>query len=105
MQSALEQFQISINRIRDLIAIHNSVKANSTSVLDLSDVLRASLVLSISALDYYVHQVVKLGMLEIYRGNRVEPPAFSRFQISLGSARQGMNASPNIDYWLEDEIQ
>ena len=38
-------------------------------------------------------------MLEIHQGNRSEPPAFSRFQISLGSARQDLNI------WLEDEIR
>ncbi len=105
MQSALDQFRISINRVRDLIAVHNSVNTQSTSALDLSDILRAALVLSVSALDYYVHEVVKLGMIEIHRGNRLEPPAYSRFQISLGSAREGMNISANLDYWLEAEIQ
>ena len=104
MQSALDQFRISLNRVRDLIAVHNSVNTQSTSALDLSDILRAALVLSVSALDYYVHEVVKLGMLEIHRGNRLEPPAYSKFQISLGSAREGMN-SANLDYWLEAEIQ
>lgn len=43
MQSALDQFQISITRVRDLIAVYNSVKAQATSVLDLSDILRAAL--------------------------------------------------------------
>ena len=45
MQSALDQFRISINRVRDLIAVHNSVNAQSTTALDLSDILRAALVL------------------------------------------------------------
>lgn len=99
MQFALDQFRISISRVRDLIAVHNSVNAQSTNALNLSDILRAALVLSVSALDYYVHEVVRLGMLEIHRGNRSEPTAFSRFQISLGSARQDLNI------WLEDEIR
>lgn len=68
-----------------MIAVHNSVKAQSTSVLNLSDMLRAALVLAVSALDYYIHEVVTLGMLEIHQGLRPEPPAFSRFQISLGT--------------------
>ncbi len=92
MQSALDQFRISIGRVRDLIALHNSVKAQSTDTLDVSDMLRAALVLAVSALDYYVHEVVTLGMLEIHRGQRSEPnssanttqSAFSRFQVSLG---------------------
>ena len=98
MQSAFDQFRISISRVRDLIAVHNSVQVISTPALDLSDILRAALVLSVSALDYYVHEVVRLGMLEIYSGSRPEPPAFSRFQVSLGSTR-------SLDNLLEDEIR
>jgi len=98
MQSAFDQFRISISRVRDLIAVHNSVKVISTSALDLSDILRAALVLSVSALDYYVHEVVRLGMLEIYNGSRSEPPAFSSFQVSLGSTR-------SLNNLLEDEIR
>ncbi len=104
MQPAIDQFRISITRVRDLIAVHNSLKAQD-SVLDLSDMLRAALVLAVSALDYYIHEVVRIGMLEIHRGQRPEPPAFSQFQISLGSARVGINAGENIDSWLEDEIR
>ncbi|HAX76365.1 MAG TPA: hypothetical protein DCY88_11125 [Cyanobacteria bacterium UBA11372] len=113
MQSALDQFRISIVRVRDLISIHNSVKAQSTPALDLSDLLRAALVLAVSALDYYVHEVVTLGMLEIHRGQRSEPnpplnssqSAFSRFQVSLGAARQERLIAIDIATWLENEIQ
>jgi hypothetical protein len=80
---------------------------------DVSDMLRAALVLAVSALDYYVHEVVTLGMLEIHRGNRSEPAvsanttqsAFSRFQVSLGGARQDRITSLDIASWLENEIQ
>lgn len=113
MQSALDQFRISIARVRDLISIHNSVKAQSTPALDLSDILRAALVLAVSALDYYVHEVVTLEMLEIHRGQRSEPnpprnssqSAFSRFQVSLGGARQERLIAMDIASWLENEIQ
>jgi hypothetical protein len=113
MQSALDQFRISVGRVRDLIALHNSVNAQSTGALDVSDMLRAALVLSVSALDYYVHEVVTLGMLEIHRGQRAEPvpsanttqSAFSRFQVSLGGARQDRLTAIDIAAWLESDIQ
>lgn len=113
MQSALDQFRISIGRVRDLIALHNSVKAQATDALDVSDMLRAALVLAVSALDYYIHEVVTLGMLEIHRGQRSEPTpsanttqsAFTRFQVSLGGARQDRIAAIDIASWLETEIQ
>ena len=113
MQSALDQFRISIGRVRDLIALHNSMKAQATCVLDISDMLRAALVLTVSALDYYIHEVVTLGMLEIYRGDRPEPSpagniaqsAFARFQVSLGNARQDRLTAINLADWLEFEVQ
>jgi hypothetical protein len=113
MQSALDQFRISISRVRDLISLHNTIKAQSIPALDLTDLLRASLVLAVSALDYYIHEIVALGMLEIHRGQRAEPSpspnspqsAFSRFQVSLGGARQERLIAMNIASWLESEIQ
>ena len=113
MQSAINQFRISIRRVKDLIALHNSINVQSTSVLDLSDILRATIVLTVSALDYYIHEVVTLGMLEIYRGQRAEPAvsantsksAFSRFKVSLGGARQDRQIALDISSWLETEIQ
>ena len=113
MQSALDEFRISINRVRELIGLHNSIQAQATSILDVSDILRSALVLAVSALDYYIHEVVTLGMLEIYRGQRSEPPvsrnssqsAFARFQVSLGSARQDRIIATDIASWLESEIE
>jgi hypothetical protein len=113
MQSALNQFRISIARVRDLISLYNSIQAQSTSALDLSDILRAALVLTVSALDYYIHEVVTLGMLEIHSGQRPEPnpksnssqSAFSRFQVSLGGARTERLIATEIAAWLESEIQ
>ncbi|MCT7984079.1 HEPN domain-containing protein [Laspinema sp. A4] len=112
MQSALDKFRISISRVRDLIALHNSLNAQSTTALDLSDMLRSALVLGVSALDYYIHEVVTLGMLEIQRGQRLEPTpppnnaqsSFSRFQVSLGGARQDRLKALDIVSWLEKDI-
>ncbi|EKV01157.1 hypothetical protein Lepto7375DRAFT_3300 [Leptolyngbya sp. PCC 7375] len=112
MQSALDQFRISIARVRDLIAIYNSVQMQATTALDLTDMLRAALVMAVSALDYYIHEVVTLSMLEIHRGQRPEPvvsrnssqSAFSRFKVSLGNARQERLTALDITS-LKNDIQ
>jgi len=107
MQSALDQFRNSIIRVRDLIGLHKAINAQSSSALDLSDILRSALVLTVSALDYYVHRVVALGMLEIHRGQRSNSSksAFSRFKVSLGGARQERMIALDIANWLKNEIQ
>jgi hypothetical protein len=112
MDSAIDQFNISINRVRDLIAIYQSLQSQATNALDLSDILRAALVLAVSALDYYVHEVVRLGMLEIHRGSRSEPniapnssqSAFSRFTVSLGSASEDRKLALDLSSWITNDL-
>ncbi len=72
--------------------------------VDLSDILRAELVLAVSAFDYYIHALTKAGMIEVYRGHRTQTPAFLRFAVSLENILQGMADPQNID-WLDYEIQ
>ena len=104
MQTAIDQFRTSIRHVRNLGAIYKAIRAQTTDILDLSDVLRAELVLAVSALDHYVHEIVRLGMLEIYRGSRAPTPTFLKFSVSLSSVLQGI-AAPASDIWLEDEIR
>jgi hypothetical protein len=104
MQAAIDQFRANIDRIRNLGAIHRALKAQTTEVIDLSDILRAELVMAVSALDHYIHEIVRIGMLEIYHGNRAKTAAFLRFSISLDSALQGIT-TPTSDDWLDNEIR
>jgi len=104
MQSAIDQFRQNIARVRNLGAIHKALNAQTTGAIDLSDILRAALVMAVSALDHYVHEIARIGMLEVYHGNRPETLAFLRFDISLESARLGIAASTSDD-WLDNEIR
>ena len=87
-----------------LEAIYNTLNAQTTAAIDPSDILRSELVMAVSALDHYIHEIVRLGMLEVYRGTRPETSAFLRFQISLESVRQAISA-PTSDDWLGNEIR
>ena len=104
MQVAIDQFRVNIVRVRNLRVIYNTVNAQTTVAIDLSDILRSELVMAVSALDLYIHEIVRLGMLEVYRGTRPETSAFLRFQISLERVRQAVSA-PTNDNWLDNEIR
>ena len=103
MQAALNLFRENIRRSRDLIAIFRAMQVQTTEVLDLSDILRAALVMSVSALDHCIHEIVRVGMLEVYRGERAKTPAFLRFQVSLQSVIQASSDLDSLD-WLESQI-
>ena len=104
MQVAIDQFRVNFARVRNLGGIYNTLNTQTTAVIDFSDILRSELVMAVSVLDYYIHEIVRLGMLEVYRGTRPQTAAFLRFQISLGSVRQAVSA-PTSDDWLENEIR
>ena len=104
MREAIERFRANLTRTRTLGSIVAALSSRTTA--DLADVLRAELVLSVSALDHYVHEVVRLGMLESYRGERPRTTQFQGFQISLGRALDALALSGSADdNWINDEIR
>jgi len=104
MKPALDQFRANLNQVQQLISLYSFLKQQTKDVVDLSDVLRAGFVFTVSALDYYVHELVRIGMLEVHEGKRPATKSFLRFTISVESARLAMN-NPTDSRWLEDEIR
>ena len=104
MQTAIDQFRLDIKRVRNLGGLHAVLSNQTTPALDLSDLLRAELVMVVSALDLYVHEVVRLGMLECFRGQRPQTNAFHEFRVTLGGTIQAVTA-PQSDVWLDDQIR
>jgi len=104
MKAAIDQFQINIKQVRHLGGLFNALKTRTTSAVDLTDILRAQLVLVVSVLDHFIHEVVRIGMLEIYEGKRSKTAQYAKFQVSLESASQGIK-NPSISNWLDNEIR
>ena len=75
-----------MRRVRDLHALHQSLAQMLTTAVDLSDMLRAEIVLAVSAFDFFLHDLTRLGMLECYRNKRPRTDAFRRFQVPMETA-------------------
>ena len=104
MRSSLDLFQLNVSRSRDLANIAHTLSAQTTDVLDTTDILRASLMMAVSSLDYFIHAIVRIGMLEAYRGERSRTPAFLRFQVTLEGVLQA-SSSVGPEEWLEQQIR
>lgn len=83
MQLTLNQFKENIARVVALGGIHSAIRHLATPIVDTSDLLRAQVVLAVSALDYFVHEATVTGMLEVFDGVRQPTGAYERFQIPL----------------------
>jgi HEPN superfamily RiboL-PSP-like protein len=104
MKAALDQFQANLVRARTLSGVAESIGALTTPAIDVTDIHRASLVLGVSALDYFVHEFVRLGMLEVHRGKRPATEASLSFKIPIIAVRTGF-ADLTKDDWLDEAVR
>ena len=104
MKSSHSGFATNISRSRDLRALVVTVKAATGGVLDLTDVLRASIVSAVSAFDAFIHEITRIGMVDIFLGGRPKTDAFGRFPISMDNVLLVV-ATPGHTAWLEEEIR
>lgn len=104
MKQALDRFSDNLGRARSLAALSQSLAKLTTSAVDLTDLQRAALVLAVSGLDHYIHELVRIGMLEINRAGRPATDAHLSFKVPLLATRSAL-ADPSQDQWLDQAIR
>lgn len=104
MNSALIQFQENLKRARELGALASAVESVTTSVIDVSDMWRAQIVLVVSALDHFIHDIARLGMIEIAKGSRQKTDAYLRFQMPFTAVESALNGVPH-ENWVGETVR
>ena len=112
MQSAINQFNSNIETIKGMEALYEHLTTVLNLPNDLSDILRAQLVYAVSALDKLIHELVRIGMLQAFAGQRTKTSKFYTFSISLETYNkiQQLNQPTNglpletPEYFFEQEI-
>ncbi len=66
---SIEQFRLNINSVNELHSLVESIN-QLVNIIDVSEILRAEIVLAISALDCFLHDLLRLGTIETYYGQR-----------------------------------
>ncbi|MDH5729601.1 MAG: HEPN domain-containing protein [Gammaproteobacteria bacterium] len=100
---AIDSFRLNISRARELGELYKALSAITTTALSIDDLLRSQIVMSVSAVDHYIHEVVRQGMIAIYEGSRPAVPGFSKFQVSLSEAK---NSIPTMTSdWVDSAIR
>lgn len=82
MKAALEQLRQDITRIRSLMSIYEYLLEQHVA-LDISDILRGCIVLAVSALDAFIHEVIRVGMVQILRGGRKQTPEYQKQKVTF----------------------
>ncbi len=105
MYKALSLFQSNIYDARNLAVIYEYLKNTIVSPLSFDDLLRAQIVYSISAFDKLIHDIIRLGMLEIFMGRRPTTPKYLAESISMITYNELVTATiPPPEYIFEQAI-
>jgi len=102
MASPIDQFRQNISHVRNLMGIYRGLTSITTRALDCSDLLRAQVVMAVSALDHYIHEITRLKMIEAFRGSKLRTKAFMKFTVSLGGV---LSSGSDPTTWFENEIR
>ncbi|MGK2955199.1 MAG: HEPN domain-containing protein [Solirubrobacterales bacterium] len=102
MTSALPKFNQNLTYAKDLHALALTLQGITTGTVPTSDLLRGALVGGVSALDDYVHTVVRTLIVEVATGLRPATDAFEKFNVPLRSALLAPTTPPST--WLTQVV-
>jgi hypothetical protein len=107
MTKAFQQFSINIDGLHNLTLVYEAF-VGKVGPLDISDILRSQIVLAVSALDCYFHDLCEEAMLFIFENkNFAENNAFKNFPISMDTLHQMVNTDLSSEklFFLSKEIR
>src|SRR5258708_5089156 len=104
MHNVIRQFRDNLLRARELGNLAVAVSQITTSAIDVSDMWRAQIVLGVSALDHLVHELARMGMIEIAKGKRQKTDAYLKFALPLSAVEIGFSGHDH-EVWLGDAVR
>lgn len=96
MLNALAVFQESIAEAKQQSVLHEFLTAQLIVPVPFDDLLRAQFVQVVGALDKLMHDIIRIGMCQIYGGSRVATPRYlsESIPLQLHSALIGATLPP-----------
>lgn len=83
MLLAYQRFLELMNDTQNVEILYRHIKYIVMAPIDTDDLLRWQWVQCISAFDKFIHDVVRIGMVEIFQGNRPATPKYKTFQMDV----------------------
>ena len=102
MTNAIKVFQSLINQTAIPNGLFRYIESQKVPI-DASDLLRWEWVLAVSALDKYVHDIVRIGMVKEFLGARAKTDKYFTFRIEMAKYTS-LIASPTPEVEFEKEV-
>ena len=98
MKQAKTAFVNLINKSHITASVYDYLASNHIP-LDYSDLLRWQWILSVAALDKYIHDIVLIGMLDIFVGKKEATAKYKNFQLTMENISSIHNSeTPIIEF-------
>jgi hypothetical protein len=110
MIGAFNQFKQNMRYVKELDALYVYLTTTLHLPNDLGDLLRSQWVMSVSALDKLIHDLIRIGMVDAFEGRRTQTRKFQNFGISTSTMTNILTSigstSPvyPASYWFEQEV-
>lgn len=88
MNNSIVHFNYRVQELKDITSTIDQIDGMTTNALNISDLYRSQIVLTVSALDHFIHEFVLEEMMETYNGRRTPTPAFNRFPIPISTVHR-----------------
>jgi len=108
MNNAIIQFRNNLKSVKELNQIYTLVLEKFPLLAEqAAEILRAEVVLTVSAMDCFIHDLVRIGMTDTFMGNRQSSKSFSNFSISIKGLQNIIDATSSLDrlVYFEKEIR
>lgn len=79
MLFAYKRFLELVNDTQNVKILYEYIENTMKAPIDTSDLLRWQWVQCISAFDKFVHDIVRIGMIDIFQGNRLATPKYNKY--------------------------
>jgi hypothetical protein len=105
MYSALVLFKENIDEAKKMVSLYEFLEGAIKSPLSFDDLLRYQVVYSVSAFDKLIHDVVRMGIMEIFLGTRPPTPKYLAETMSTQTYNDLIYATiPPKEYIFEQAI-
>ncbi|MEO3150282.1 HEPN domain-containing protein, partial [Turicibacter sanguinis] len=113
LEKIKDTFDLNIIRIKDKFLVIEALSQYSSNNISeaevqridnaIKDIMRSQIALLMSTLDFYFHELVKYGILQMFKGEKSETKSYKNFSISISCVKQALENPESVD-WLEEFI-
>ncbi|EQM79113.1 HEPN domain-containing protein [Stutzerimonas stutzeri] len=105
MLNAINSFRSNIAQTEQLIALFDYLHSQLKAPMDFDDLLRSKIVYAVSAFDKLMHDLIRIGMVEIFNGARAATPKYSMEPIQMHVVQQLSSVTPPPSFVFESAIR